>query len=72
MNYAEQLRDTYFENKDRIAKQRKEQHLSYVLTLEDKLKDGYKAYKEFCYATERHPHHLTGREIQEIHELHFA
>lgn len=22
--------------------------------------------------TERHPHHLTGREIQEIHELHSA
>ena len=22
--------------------------------------------------TERHPHHLSGREIQEIHELHSA
>jgi len=55
MNYAEQLRDTYFENKDRIAKHRKQLGFSYVLTLEDKLKDGYKAYKEFCYATGRQP-----------------
>ena len=22
--------------------------------------------------TERHPHHLTGREIQQIYELHYA
>lgn len=22
--------------------------------------------------TERHPHHLTGREIQEVHELYFT
>lgn len=55
MNYAEQLRDTYFENKDKIAKHRKQIGFSYIPTLEDKLKDGYKAYKKFCYATGRQP-----------------
>ena len=59
MKYAEQLRDTYFKNKDQIAKQRKEQHLSYILTLEDKLKDGYKAYKEFCYSTGSTPKKIS-------------
>jgi hypothetical protein len=49
MNYAEKLRDIYFENKDRINKHRKEQGLSYILTLEDKLNDGFKEYKAFCY-----------------------
>ncbi|MGD9697510.1 hypothetical protein [Acinetobacter sp.] len=49
-NYAQQLRDTYYENKDQIAEHRRKLGISYVLTLEDKLKDGYKAYTEFCYA----------------------
>ena len=55
MNYAEQLRDTYFENKDRINEHRKKLMLCGVLTLEHKLKDGYEAYKQFCYATGRQP-----------------
>lgn len=50
MNYAKQLRDNYFKNKDAINVHRKSIGLSYVLTLEDKLKDGYDAYKQFCYS----------------------
>lgn len=49
MNYAQQLRDNYFKNKDMVSEQRKKQHLS-ELTLEDKLNDGYKAYKKFCFS----------------------
>lgn len=48
MNYAEKIRDNYFKNKDRIAQHRKELGLSYILRLEDALKDGYTAYKSFC------------------------
>lgn len=55
MNYAEQLRNTYFDKKEQIAKHRKQIGLSYVLTLEDKFKDGYEAYKKFCYATGGQP-----------------
>lgn len=51
MNYAEQLRDNYFENKERIAKQRVRQHLTRALTLENKLRGGYGAYVRFCRDT---------------------
>jgi hypothetical protein len=51
MNYAQHLQNVYYDNKDKINKHRKEIGLSYVLTLEDKLNDGYKAYKAFCYDT---------------------
>jgi len=48
MNYAQHIKNTYLKNKDQITKIRKSQGLSYVLTLEDALKDGDKAYTKFC------------------------
>ncbi len=59
MNYAEQLRNIYFENRERIEKQRKKMHLSYIITLEDKLNDGYKSYKDFCYAMGKSPKKMS-------------
>lgn len=55
MNYAEQLKNTYYAHKKMIEENRKKLGLSYVMTLEDKLKDGYKAYKDFCRATGSKP-----------------
>lgn len=50
MNYAEHIRNQYFLNKDKIVEERKNHGLSYVLTLDDKLKDSYNCYKSFCYS----------------------
>jgi len=48
MNYAKHLQATYYANKERIGAGRKAAGLSYILTLEDRLNDGYMAYKKFC------------------------
>lgn len=58
MNYAEQLRNKYFKNKDRIAAHRNKIGLCAVLTLEDELKDGYEAYKIFCRSTGKKPKNI--------------
>ena len=55
LNYGEHLRMEYFKNKNTIDKHRQEIGFTYELTLEDKLIEGYKAYKEFCYATNIKP-----------------
>lgn len=47
MNYAQKIKENYFENKDRINKHRAEHFLS-PLTLEHKLKDSYIEYRSFC------------------------
>ena len=50
MTYAESIRNFYQKNKDARNKQRKDNGLTYMLTLKDYLDDGYYAYRKFCFS----------------------
>ena len=55
MNYGEKLRLEYFKTKNKVNKERREFGLTYDFTLEEKLRDGYTAYKEFWQITNTKP-----------------
>ena len=49
MRYAEQIRDMYEKNKDRIAKRREESGFHGTLTLQHRFDDTYVFYQKLCY-----------------------
>ena len=55
MNYGEKLRLEYFKTKNKVNKERREFGLTYDFTLEEKLRDGYTAHKEFWQITNTKP-----------------
>lgn len=55
MNYAELIENKYHENKNGIADQREKLGFTGVLTLQNKIDDGYISYRDFCHSIGTEP-----------------